>query len=103
MPEMLNSIEDASVEYQVTKTDEDVFGAVRSIRDDIVAREIERKESVVRSGAELAFELLYHGNAPSSNLWIQKARYGNRMSGHDSYKRTGCRDSKTFILWKIWS
>lgn len=53
MPEMLNSIEDASVEYQVTKTDEDVFGAVRSIRDDIVAREIERKESVVRSGAEL--------------------------------------------------
>lgn len=53
MPEMLNSIEDASVEYQVTKTDEDIFGAVRSIRDDIVAREIERKESVVRSGAEL--------------------------------------------------
>ena len=53
MPEMLNSIEDASVEYQVTKTDEDVFGAVRSIRDDIVAREIERKESVLKSGAEL--------------------------------------------------
>lgn len=53
MPEMLNSIEDASVEYQVTKTDEDVFGAVRSIRDDIVAREIERKESVIKSGAEL--------------------------------------------------
>ena len=53
MPEMLNSIEDASVEYQVTKTDEDVFGAVRSIRDDIVAREIERKESALKSGAEL--------------------------------------------------
>lgn len=53
MPEMLNSIEDASVEYQVTKTDEDVFGAVRSIRDDIVTREIERKESVLKSGAEL--------------------------------------------------
>lgn len=53
MPEMLNSIEDASVEYQVTKTDEDVFGAVRFIRDDIVAREIERKESVIKSGAEL--------------------------------------------------
>lgn len=53
MPEMLNSIEDASIEYQVTKTDEDVFGAVRSIRNDIVAREIERKESVVRSGTEL--------------------------------------------------
>lgn len=53
MPEMLNSIEDASVEYQVTKTDEAVFGVVRFIRDDIVAREIERKESVIKSGAEL--------------------------------------------------
>lgn len=53
MPEMLNSIEDASVEYQVTKTDEDVFGAVRSIRDDIVVREIERKKSIIESGAKL--------------------------------------------------
>ena len=53
MPEMLNSIEDASVEYQVTKTDGDVFGVVRSIRDDIVAREIERKESIIESGAKL--------------------------------------------------
>ena len=53
MPEMLNSIEDASVEYQVTKTDEDVFGVVRSIRDDIVAREIERKKSIIESGAKL--------------------------------------------------
>lgn len=53
MPEMLNSIEDASVEYQVTKTDGDIFGAVRSIRDAIVVREIERKKSIIESGAKL--------------------------------------------------
>lgn len=53
MPEMLNSIEDASVEYQVTKTDGDIFGAVRSIRDAIVTQEIERKKSIIESGTKL--------------------------------------------------
>ena len=53
MPEMLNSIEDASVEYQVTKTDGDIFGAVRSIRNAIVTQEIERKKSIIESGAKL--------------------------------------------------
>ena len=53
MPEMLNSIEDASVEYQVTKTDGDIFGAVRSIRDAIVTQEIERKKSIIESGVKL--------------------------------------------------
>ena len=53
MPEMLNSIEDASVEYQVTKTDGDIFGAVRSIRDAIITQEIERKKSIIESGAKL--------------------------------------------------
>lgn len=52
MPEMLNSIEDASVEYQVTKTDGDIFGAVRSIRDAIVTQEIERKKSIIESGTK---------------------------------------------------